>query len=286
MNGDALAPIPFGGIYLPLEIPSEDCHKSPLLLTYNAGHFSALVTMQDHSQPEFYDSQLPAVIPVTDAEHTLLNVHFSVDPGPEFIFGRDEYDPETMSSLMQLGEPAEHLSSLASYLDLVKVSLPEWVLEQPDYVPHYGHPQQKKKMHLSMAKQFGSLGKKFRKNLAKITQTNHSAAVKTHHRSASDTQDTTSRYSNAKIVSSSQNFILGAVIHNRECAPYQHEMIDNYLVDARQRFDCEQDLKAKQKQEQIEQAEKMKRDIYLNGGYVDCVNPGCIGELLQFQFRY
>ena len=59
MNGDALAPIPFGGIYLPLEISPEDCHKSPLLLTYNAGHFSALVTMQDHSQPEYYDSQLP-----------------------------------------------------------------------------------------------------------------------------------------------------------------------------------------------------------------------------------
>lgn len=72
--------------------------------------------------------------------------------------------------------------------------------------------------------------------------------------------------------------ITGAVIHNKECAPYQHEMIDNYLVDARQRFDLEVDLKAKQKQEQIEQHEKMKRDIYLNGGYVDCVNPGCVDQ--------
>ena len=79
-------------------------------------------------------------------------------------------------------------------------------------------------------------------------------------------------------MSSSQNFILGAVIHNKECAPYQHEMIDNYLVDARQRFDMEHDLRAKQKQEQIEQDEKLKRDIYLNGGYVDCVNPGCVDQ--------
>ena len=46
MNGEALAPIPFGGIYLPLECPPSECHTSPLLLTYNAGHFSALVTMQ------------------------------------------------------------------------------------------------------------------------------------------------------------------------------------------------------------------------------------------------
>lgn len=50
MNGEALAPIPFGGIYLPLECPPTDCHKSPLLLTYNAGHFSALVTMQPNNQ--------------------------------------------------------------------------------------------------------------------------------------------------------------------------------------------------------------------------------------------
>ena len=55
-------------------------------------------------------------------------------------------------------------------------------------------------------------------------------------------------------------------------------MIDNYLVDARQRFDMENELKAKQKQEQIELHEKLKREIYLNGGFVDCVNPGCVDQ--------
>ena len=127
-----------------------------------------------------------------------------------------------------------------------------------------------------MAKQFGSLGKKFRKNLAKITQTVSNG----HYRPANSShgKDQNGHASSVKIVSNSQNFILGAVIHNKECAPYQNEMIDNYLVDARQRFDLEQDLKAKQKQDQIEQHEKMKRDIYLNGGYVDCVNPGCVDQ--------
>ena len=79
-------------------------------------------------------------------------------------------------------------------------------------------------------------------------------------------------------MSNVQSFILGAVIHTRECLPYQHEMIDNYLVDARQRFDMEMEIKAKQKQEQMEQHEKMKREIYLNGGFVDCVNPGCVDQ--------
>ena len=47
--GEALAPISFGGIYLPLEVSQTDCDKSPLILTYDSGHFSALVTMQSLS---------------------------------------------------------------------------------------------------------------------------------------------------------------------------------------------------------------------------------------------
>jgi len=48
-NGDALAPISFGGIYLPLECVPTLCHRTPLLLTYDAAHFSALVPMEDDS---------------------------------------------------------------------------------------------------------------------------------------------------------------------------------------------------------------------------------------------
>lgn len=48
-NGEALAPISFGGIYMPLECDANECHRSPLLLTYDAAHFSALVPMEDSS---------------------------------------------------------------------------------------------------------------------------------------------------------------------------------------------------------------------------------------------
>ncbi|VDK89107.1 unnamed protein product, partial [Onchocerca ochengi] len=44
--GEELSPIPFGGIYLPLECPSNQCHRSPLVLCYDSAHFSALVTMR------------------------------------------------------------------------------------------------------------------------------------------------------------------------------------------------------------------------------------------------
>ena len=46
-SGEALAPIPFGGIYLPLECDAGHCYRSPLLLTYDAAHFSALVPMEE-----------------------------------------------------------------------------------------------------------------------------------------------------------------------------------------------------------------------------------------------
>ena len=51
-NGEALAPIPFEGIYLPLECEPATCHRSPLLLTYDASHFSGLVAMQKESSPQ------------------------------------------------------------------------------------------------------------------------------------------------------------------------------------------------------------------------------------------
>ena len=45
-NGEAFAPISFGGIYLPLENPSKDSKISPLVLTFDTAHFSALVPME------------------------------------------------------------------------------------------------------------------------------------------------------------------------------------------------------------------------------------------------
>ena len=51
VNGQPLAPIPFGGVYLPLEIPPAECHRSPLALAFDAGHFSALVAMAAEDAP-------------------------------------------------------------------------------------------------------------------------------------------------------------------------------------------------------------------------------------------
>ena len=46
VHGEALAPVTFGGVYLPLEIEAGECSRSPLVLAYDAAHFSALVAMR------------------------------------------------------------------------------------------------------------------------------------------------------------------------------------------------------------------------------------------------
>lgn len=67
VHGEALAPIPFGGIYLPVEWDARQCHSAPLLLTYDLSHFCALVAMQISSpdSQETSSSPLPGKWPCT-----------------------------------------------------------------------------------------------------------------------------------------------------------------------------------------------------------------------------
>ena len=37
-------------------------------------------------------SSVPAVIPLTDSEHKLLPLHFAVDPGKDWEWGKDDND--------------------------------------------------------------------------------------------------------------------------------------------------------------------------------------------------
>ena len=59
-SGEAMAPIPFGGIYMPVECDPSHCYRSPLLLTYDAAHFSALVPME-RNKPDEERSSLPSM---------------------------------------------------------------------------------------------------------------------------------------------------------------------------------------------------------------------------------
>ncbi|KAJ6652446.1 hypothetical protein lerEdw1_011564 [Lerista edwardsae] len=116
-GGEAFAPIPFGGIYLPLEVPAGKCHRSPLVLAYDQAHFSALVSMEQ-KQP----AAEQAVIPLTDSEHRLLPVHFAVDPGEDWQWGRDDGDNVKLASVTLSLEAKLHL--LHSYMNVKWMALP------------------------------------------------------------------------------------------------------------------------------------------------------------------
>uniref|UniRef100_A0A3Q4HS42 ubiquitinyl hydrolase 1 n=1 Tax=Neolamprologus brichardi TaxID=32507 RepID=A0A3Q4HS42_NEOBR len=113
-GGEAFAPIPFGGLYLPLEVPPSRCHCSPLVLAYDQAHFSALVSMEQRDQ-----QREQAVIPLTDSEHKLLALHFAVDPvlysislGDPYRQGAPLAQPESPTA-----SAGEDVQSLAESMD-------------------------------------------------------------------------------------------------------------------------------------------------------------------------
>ncbi|KAF4017895.1 hypothetical protein G4228_009432 [Cervus hanglu yarkandensis] len=116
-GGEAFAPIPFGGIYLPLEVPPNRCHCSPLVLAYDQAHFSALVSMEQRDQ-----QREQAVIPLTDSEHRLLPLHFAVDPGKDWEWGKDDNDNARLAHLILSLEAK--LNLLHSYMNVTWIRIP------------------------------------------------------------------------------------------------------------------------------------------------------------------
>ncbi|KAI1889618.1 hypothetical protein AGOR_G00164780 [Albula goreensis] len=116
-GGEAFAPIPFGGLYLPLEAPPSRCHCSPLVLAYDQAHFSALVSMEQKDQ-----QREQAVIPLTDSEHRLLSLHFAVDPGRDWDWGQDDNDNGKLANLILSLEAK--LNLLHNYMNVTWIRIP------------------------------------------------------------------------------------------------------------------------------------------------------------------
>ncbi|RWS07153.1 OTU domain-containing protein 7B-like protein, partial [Dinothrombium tinctorium] len=121
VTGEPFAPIPFGGIYLPIECPANECHRSPLCLTYDAAHFSALVAMDKETYAD-KTPHPPAAIPLTDPEGKLLPLQFAVDPGQNVRWGEDEFDEQTIAK--HTLSDKDKLSLLKMYLDVKHINKP------------------------------------------------------------------------------------------------------------------------------------------------------------------
>ncbi|XP_076041280.1 uncharacterized protein LOC143025466 isoform X2 [Oratosquilla oratoria] len=310
VSGEPLAPIPFGGVYLPLECPPQKCHRSPLLLTYDAAHFSALVVMETQSD---VNMPQPPVIPVTDCSHDLLPIQFVIDPGDEFVWGQDEHNPIVIEKLTITNH--DKIGLLNEYLDIIQVPIPPGYLEvaascqamEDAESPENGHPDIEKKSSESsfdsdegppytdgtgalfpskskatkqlqtVAKQFGSIGKSMSKRIKKNFGTLSKLGRTGSFRKKDEYVKTCSLQKTDKLVqiSTNQNFILAAEIHTEKRHAYQEEMVRNYLNTARLRFEKKSEFKRKQEEElrKLEQEQQgQQTDI---DGPVQCINPGC-----------
>ncbi|KAI6208554.1 OTU domain-containing protein [Aphelenchoides besseyi] len=116
-NGEELSPIPFGGIFLPLQVEPHQCQRSPLILCYDASHFSPLVGMHETS------SNWLQAIPITYKNRELLPVHFAVDPGPNFNWWKDAEDQRVANELDAQQTDDRHLELIGRYMDIVKMDL-------------------------------------------------------------------------------------------------------------------------------------------------------------------
>ncbi|XP_053611274.1 OTU domain-containing protein 7B-like isoform X1 [Plodia interpunctella] len=166
-RGDPIAPIPFGGIYLPLELAPELCSKTPILLAYDAGHFSALVPCE----PLPTDG---ARVPLEEETGNHMPIRFSVDPGEDFRWDV-EPDQKTINNL--LPDEFQRSTMMAAYLDLERVEClsqnqpPEELRRSLDALSTKSTKQLN-----SVAKQFGSIGRsmssKIKKNLGSMAKLN------------------------------------------------------------------------------------------------------------------
>ncbi|XP_078372185.1 uncharacterized protein LOC144655885 isoform X2 [Oculina patagonica] len=92
--GDSYSPINFGGIYLPLLWDSVDCVKSPLVIGYANGHFTAVVNIEDgkldlgnENNPSGSNNCIHAV-PLVKYDGMPLPVHFLYDQEVPFASDR------------------------------------------------------------------------------------------------------------------------------------------------------------------------------------------------------
>ena len=70
--GQSLQESEIGGIYLPLETPSTDCHKNPIVIGYNLNHFAPLV----FEESDFSMTDAMQVVPILSSELNSLPVHY------------------------------------------------------------------------------------------------------------------------------------------------------------------------------------------------------------------
>lgn len=277
MNGEAMAPIPFGGIYLPFEIPANECHRAPLLLTYDMAHFSALVSMESTEPTQ-------SLIPLVDYENIFLPIQFCIDPGDHFDWRN--YDGNEGNWALA---DREHIALLKEYLDIVwpsplgspddeifeditddeydkRISEAEIGLADEQHTNGTNGKSKAAKQLQSVAKQFGSIGKsmskKIKKNIGSITKIAGGSKGSKKLSSAISTQS----FTRQRILCAQ----LKAKRHD-----YQEEMIKNYLECAQDRYIDGERTKEVRDIDRLSLVKPKETTATVDNYKTGCINTGC-----------
>lgn len=256
-NNEPFAPIHFGGIYIPFDCDPTECHKVPLILSYDMAHFSPLVCMEKETD------QIQAVVPLVDSEGNLLPIQFSIDPGPSYNWSTGD-----VFELNLLTE-REQMTYLKKYLDVIDLSGTSSsdvdseediekrfsealdIAETSDQSIFNNKNKAAKQLH-TLTKQFGSIGKSMSKKLKK----NFGSLTKLTTKSKKN--------ENPKLK------MLCAEIQLQRNAT-QEEMIKNYMKCAQHKclLHYINELPTKTTDEFLMKAQAIKE------GPIQCITPGC-----------
>ena len=115
-DGNPLAPIPFGGVYLPLECDPSECYRYPLVLAYDSSHFSALVPAQGE-EISMHGEKLSTSVPMQNSDFSLLSIKYTIDPKNAWDLVQDDSMKEELTEM----NFEEKLLLLQKYMNIVRV---------------------------------------------------------------------------------------------------------------------------------------------------------------------
>ena len=250
-GGEPIAPIPFGGVYLPLECDPSICIKSPLVLAFDSAHFSPLVPSEEKKDSK--SNSVKASVPLVGPNYDLLPLQFSMDPGEDFVWSDLDGDSSVAKNFALSMDVKLELLKKYLRVELIKVPCTS-------------------KKDTSEDNKVASKGEKTVEPSGSNADSETKVDKKLPSKSAEKKEKSWIATQIMKV--GVMAGVVGNVVHNNVYVAklqtdkkpnYYDKMIENYIGTAKLRFEEEKKSLAKASKSSLDPGEKPQ----------PCINPGC-----------
>lgn len=250
-GGEPIAPIPFGGVYLPLECDPSICIKSPLVLAFDSAHFSPLVPSEEKKDSK--SDSVKASVPLVGPNYDLLPLQFSMDPGEDFVWSDLDGDSSVAKNFALSMDVKLELLKKYLRVELIKVPCTS-------------------KKDTSEDNKVASKGEKTVEPSGSHADSETKVDKKLPSKSAEKKEKSWIATQIMKV--GVMAGVVGSVVHNNVYVAklqtdkkpnYYDKMIENYIGTAKLRFEEEKKSLAKASKSSLDPGEKPQ----------PCINPGC-----------